>query len=122
MTVSLIEITFYIAALFQDPRINSLVSLNLIYSVQHLYFIIGAPAIFLPLGIVIIFSKILPKLFGWAAILLGLFFGLLGILFLFKLVLPVWVTACGGIQAIWWLSAAITLLIRSKALSIQTNE
>ncbi len=117
MTVSLIEITFYISALFKEPRFTSLISMNIIYSVQHLYFIIGAPAIFLPLGVVILFSKILPKLLGWSAIVLGLIFGLLGVLFLFRLVLPIWVTACAGVQAFWWLSAGIILAIRSKLLA-----
>lgn len=117
MTVSLIEITFYISALFKGPGMTSLISMNVIYSVQHLYFIIGAPAIFLPLGVVIIFSKILSKLFGWLAIVLGVIFGLLGVLFLFRLVLPIWVTACAGVQAFWWLSAGISLALRSKLLS-----
>lgn len=51
MTVSLIEITFYISALSPDPAIMPLVSLRLISAVQHLFFIVAAqlsqfPAIF----------------------------------------------------------------------------
>jgi len=50
MTVSLIEITYYIGALFPDPEEMTLISLKVISAVQHLYFIVAAPALFLPLG------------------------------------------------------------------------
>src|SRR6516162_10589271 len=50
MTVSLIEITFYISAMNPDPAIMPSISLRLIYAVQHLYFIVAAPALFLPLA------------------------------------------------------------------------
>lgn len=113
MTISLIEITFYIAVLFKDPPEGSLFGLNIIYAVQHLYFIIGAPALFIPLGIVLGNSNILPKLFSWLAIGIGIFFGTLGIVFLFRLILPVWVTAIAGVQAFWWLAASIMILVRS---------
>ncbi len=35
MTVSLIEITFYIAVMFKNPPVGILVSMNIIYAVQH---------------------------------------------------------------------------------------
>ncbi|HEV3223775.1 MAG TPA: hypothetical protein VGZ90_12895 [Puia sp.] len=113
MTVSLIEITFYIAVLFKDPPLSHLIGLNLIYSVQHLYFIIAAPALFIPLGFVILCSDLIHRLFGWTAIGIGLSFALLGILFLFQLALPMLVTAFAGIQVFWWLSASISLMMRS---------
>jgi hypothetical protein len=62
MTVSLIEITFYISALSPDPALMPSISLKLISAVQHLYFIVGAPTLFLPLGIVLVSSAILPRL------------------------------------------------------------
>jgi hypothetical protein len=114
MTISLIEITFYIAVLFKDPPLGSLIGLNIIYAVQHLYFIIGAPALFVPLGMVLRHSDILPKWFSWLAIGIGVFFGILGIVFLLRLILPVWVTAIAGIQAFWWLASSIFILIRTK--------
>ena len=112
MTVSLIEITYYISALFPDPESMTSVSLRLIYAVQHLYFVVAAPALFLPLGIVLLTSRILPRLFGYLAVFLGFAFAILGIAFIFTLVLPTAVTACGGIQGLWWLAAAITLTVR----------
>jgi hypothetical protein len=113
MNISLIEITFYIAVLFKDPPQGSLIGLNIIYAVQHLYFIIGAPALFIPMGMVLRNSNVLPKLFSWMAIGIGVFFGILGIVFLFRLVLPVWVTAIASVQAFWWLAASILMVVRS---------
>lgn len=117
MTVSLIEITFYISALQTDPDVMPLVSLGLISAVQHLYFIIAAPALFLPLGIVLLSSPILPRLYAYLALLLAIAFAGLGVAFLLTLTLPMWVTAFGGIQALWWLGAAITLVVRSGEIS-----
>jgi len=113
MTISLIEITFYIAVLFKDPPLGSLFGLNIIYAVQHLYFIIGAPALFIPLGIVLRNSDILPKWLSWLAILMGFGFAVLGIVFLLDLILPIWVTAIAGIQAFWWLASSIVLIVRA---------
>jgi len=113
MTVSLIEITFYISALNPDPAIMPSISLRLIYAVQHLYFIAAAPSLFLPLGIVLLNSRILPRLFGHLALALAAAFAALGVTFLLRLTLPGPVTAFAGVQALWWLAAAITLVVRS---------
>jgi hypothetical protein len=113
MTVSLIEITLYISALSPDPAIMPLVSLRLISAVQHLYFIVAAPTLFLPLGIVLVGSPLLPRLFGYLALLLAAGFAALGIIFLLDLTLPGAVTAFAGVQAFWWLAAAIALIVRS---------
>jgi len=117
MTVSLIEITFYIGALYRDPAIMSLVGLNLISAVQHLYFIVAAPALFLPLGIILVRSQILPRLFGYLALALASVFAALGVIFLLRLTLPGGVTAFGGVQALWWLGAAVALMARSRKVS-----
>lgn len=115
MTVSLIEITFYIAVLFKDPPLGSLIGLNIIYAVQHLYFMIGAPALFIPLGIMLRKSAILPRWFSWSAMLIGVLFAMLGVIFLLQLVLPLWVTAIAGIQAFWWLGAAVMIIVKTKS-------
>ncbi len=117
MAVSLIEITFYIAVLFETPPVNMLICLNIIYAVQHLYFIVAAPAFFIPLGIVLVNSNVLSKLFGYLAILLGLAFVALGMAFLQRLVLPMWVTAFAGVQAIWWLTASVSLIVKSRKIT-----
>lgn len=118
MTVSLIEITFYISALFPDPPVMPSISLNFIAAVQHLYFMIAAPALFLPLGLILITSDVLPKAFGYLALGLAATFLVLSGVFLLHLILPDGVTAFGAIQALWWLAAAVTLVIRApKALT-----
>jgi hypothetical protein len=113
MAVSLIEITFYISALYPDPPMMPFITLKLISAVQHLYFIVAAPVLFLPLGIVLVGSRVLPRVFGYLALLLATAFAALGVLFLLRLTLPAGVTAFAGVQAFWWLAAAITLMIRS---------
>jgi hypothetical protein len=121
MTVSLIEITFYISALHTDPAMLPAISLALISAVQHLYFIVAAPTLFLPLGIVLLSSPILPRLFGYLALVLAIAFATLGVAFLLNLTLPAGVTAFAGVQAIWWLAAALTLVVRSGRLDSLSN-
>jgi len=117
MTVSLVEITFYISALHADPATMPYISLVLISAVQHLYFIVAAPSLFLPLGIVLLRSSVLPHLFGYLALALAAVFVALGAGFMLQLTLPGFVLGFAGVQALWWLAAAITLIVRSAALS-----
>lgn len=116
MIVSLMEVTFYISALSLDPASMPSISLKLISAVQHLYFIVAAPALFLPLGIVLVGSGILPRLLGHLALVLATVFAVLGAIFLSRLTLPSPVTALGAVQALWWLAAAITLIVRGEEI------
>jgi hypothetical protein len=113
MVVSLIEITFYFGAVFTSPQVGIMVSLNAIHAVQHLYFIVAAPTLFISLGVVLYRSQVLHRIFSYFAFLIGISFGALGMIFLLQLVLPLWVTAIAGVQAIWWLAASISLIVRS---------
>lgn len=112
MTTSLIEISFYISALFPDPAIMPTISLQFIHAVQHLYFFIAAPALFFPLGMVLLGSTILPRVFAYLGLGLAIGFELLGLIFLRRLTLPDPVTALAGVQALWWLGAAVMLMLR----------
>jgi hypothetical protein len=98
------------------------ISIRLIYAAQHLYFIIAAPTLFLPLGIVLVSSQILPRLFGYLALLLAACFATLGVVFLLHVTLPGPVTAFAGVQALWWLAAAITLIVRSGKIPNSVND
>ena len=120
MAVSVIEITFYISALHADPAMMPSISPVLISAVQHLYFIVAAPALFFPLGIVLLCSPILPRLFGYMALILAGAFAALGVIFLLTLTLPTGVTAFAGVQALWWLAAATTLIARRKQITPMT--
>lgn len=116
MTVSLIETSLYIVALNPEPPTMPMIALRMIYAVQHLYFVIAAPSLFLPLGVVLMRSHVLPRIFGYVALILAAGFAVLGIVFMTTMILPMWVTALGGIQAIWWLAASIILMAsRGKA-------
>jgi hypothetical protein len=117
MTVSLIEITFYISGMFAVPEMMPAISIKLVYAVQHLYFMVAAPALFLPLGIVLLGSDVLPKGFGYCALILAVGFGAAGMLYMLTLRLPDAVAAAGSVQPIWWLAAAITLMLRSKKIA-----
>jgi hypothetical protein len=111
MMVSLVEITFYMTALYSNPATMGLISLDLIHAVQHLYFIVAAPALFLPLGFVILGSHVLPRVLGYLALVLGAAFAILGVASLFTLTLPAAILAFGGLQTLWWVAAAITLIV-----------
>jgi len=117
MSVSLIEITFYLSAMFTQPSAMPAISLKLIYAVQHLYFIVAAPALFFPLGLVLIGSRVLPKILGYLALVIAVAFAAAGVLFLMNLTLPDAVTASASVQPIWWIAAAITLMVRSRKIA-----
>lgn len=117
MTVSLIEIVFYISALYDTPTVVVQISYELISAVQHLYFIIAAPAFFIPLGMVILGSDVLPRLLGYLALLLGAAFAIAGAATLLNLEIPTVVQTSASIQVLWWLAAAITLIVRTLRTS-----
>ena len=121
MIVNLVEITFYISALHADPTTMPYISLVLISAVQHLYFIVAAPSLFLPLGVVLLRSRILPRLFGYLALALAAAFAALGAAYMLRLTLPAFVTAFAGVQALWWLAAAITLVARRTSFSSEAE-
>ena len=117
MTVSLIEITFYISALHVEPATMPYISLVLISAIQHLYFIVAAPSLFLPLGVVLLQSAVLPRVFGYLALALAAVFAALGVAYMLRLTLPAFVTGFAGVQAVWWLAASIGLIVRNRTVA-----
>ena len=77
------------------------------------YWLMLAPVLFLPLGIVLLSSQVRRGLFGYVVLLLAVVFAALGVILLLTLTLPDAVTALAGVQAIWWLATAITLVARN---------
>ena len=71
-----------------------------------------APVLFLPLGIVSLSSQVRRGLFGYAVLPLAVVFAALGAIFLFTLTLRDAFTVLAGLQAIWWMAAAIRLVAR----------
>ena len=87
------------------------------------YWLMLAPVLFLPLGIVLLSSQVRRGLFGYVVLLLAVVFAALGEILLLTLTLPDAVTALAGVQAIWLLAAAITLLARNgKQRGSQSQE
>lgn len=115
--VSLTEVVCYIMALFTVPETMGAIGNNIGHAVQHLYFIIAAPSLFLPLAFVILSSTVLPRIFGYLAIILALAFIIVGITSLYHLILSSLDTSLAAIQALWWFAAAISLIIRSKKIT-----
>jgi hypothetical protein len=74
------------------------------------YWLMLAPVLFLPLGIVSLSSQVRRGLFGYVVLPLAIVFAALGAIFLFTLPLPDAITVVVGVLAIWLLAAAITLL------------
>ncbi len=114
--VSLVEVAFYLSAVNGNPATTGLISLDLISAVQHLYSMVAAPALFLTLGIVILGSRVLPHVFGYLAFALAGVFAALGIAALFSPIQSV-VNILASVQGVWWLCAAITLLVRAGKAS-----
>jgi uncharacterized protein DUF4386 len=117
MTVSLIEITGYIGTLQTSPATMAETSLALIHSVQHLYFIVAAPAVWLPLGLVILGSGVLPRILGYLALVLAAGYALAGVLTLLDLTVPAAVQIAASVQALWWLAAGTVILRPRQAPS-----
>src|ERR1700693_6337993 len=87
------------------------------------YWLIFAPALFLPLGTVVLSPQLLRGIFGYVVLLLAVAFAGLGVIFLFTLTLADAVTALAGVLAIWCLAAAITLVARNgKQRGSQSQE
>jgi len=114
MTVSLAEIVVYIGALHTSPATMAQTSYALISAVQHLYFIVAAPALFLPLGLVILRSDVLPQVLGYLAIVLAAGYALAGVFTLLDLTVPVAVQFAASVQVLWWLAAAGAFIMRAR--------
>ncbi len=107
MMVSLGEVSLYFAALYPVPDQMSLMTLHLISAVQHLYFIIAAPAVFIPFGFTLV--QLGFRFLGWSAVGLGALFAIIGCATIFSQVLPTPVTMLGAVQALWWLAASLVI-------------
>jgi hypothetical protein len=87
------------------------------------YWLLLAPALFLPLGILLLSPQVLRGIFGYVVLPLAVVFAALGAIFLFTLTLPDAVTVFTGVQTIWLLAAAITFVARNgKQRGSQSQE
>jgi hypothetical protein len=112
LNVSLVEIAFYLSAV-QSGESGDLTalatSLQLVKGVQHVFLI--APALLLPVGLAILGSMVLPRTFGYLAVILGAaleIFGFVGLFSALQTLIDVFLV----IQELWMLAAAVALLVR----------
>src|SRR5262249_48279770 len=112
--VNLIEITGYIGTLHTSPVTMPGTSLALIHSVQHLWFIVAAPALWLPTGLVILGSGVLPRILGYLALVLAAGHARAGVVPRFAPPVPPAVLISAGVPTLWYLAAAGTLIIRAR--------
>lgn len=121
MVVDLIEVTFYLGAANAHNLDTALMSLSFVNAVQHLYSIVAGPALIIPLGFVILESRVLPRVLGYAAIGIGALFAIIGVIFLFTPVVDGIATLAiiEAVEELWFPIAAITLIIRALMVSRQ---
>ena len=109
--VRLVEITFYLGAV-QAAEVGNLtsgaVSNALIKAVQHVFLI--APALLLPLGVVLLGSRVLPRTFGYLALLIGATLQIFGLVGLFGVLQPI-IDDVLVVQALWFVAAGVALMI-----------
>src|SRR5262245_28521100 len=112
LMVSLMEIAFYLAVA-QAAEIGDvatgLVSAALIKGVQHDFLV--APALLLPLGAVLLGSRLLPRPLSYLALGLGGTLQVFGLLGLFQVLQPV-IDGLLAVQSVWFVAASLALLLR----------
>ncbi|MDQ4503651.1 hypothetical protein [Sinomonas sp. ASV322] len=74
--------------------------------------LVPAPAVYLPLGVILLRRRILPTWLGWMALALGAAFLLVGLLEVFLPLAQAFAAGLAGLQDLWILTAAIILIAR----------
>jgi hypothetical protein len=115
LAVSLLEVTFYLAAA-QSAATNDvalgLIAGGLVKAVQHVFLI--APALLLPLGAVILTTRVLPRLFGYSGLAIGTLLQALGLAGIFVHLQGV-VDAVLIVQSLWFVAAGAAVVLSSGA-------
>jgi hypothetical protein len=84
-----------------------MVSNALIKAVQHVFLI--APALLLPLGTVLLGSRVLPRIFVYLALAIGVTLQIFGLVGLFGLLQPI-IDDLLIVQALWFVAAGVALM------------
>jgi hypothetical protein len=114
LMVSLVEVTFYLAAVQAAESADftsGIVSNALIKAVQHVFLI--APALLLPVGAVLLDSRVLPRAFAYLALAMGSALQILGLVGLFGRLQPI-IDVLLIVQALWFVAAGIALFIQRQ--------
>ena len=87
------------------------VSNALIKAVQHVFLI--APALLLPLGVVLLGSRVLPRAFAYLALAIGTTLQIFGLVGLLGVLQPV-IDDVLIVQALWFVAAGFALMIGQR--------
>jgi hypothetical protein len=96
-------------------QVTSLTSFDIMTVFTHIYPIVPAPLIFLALGTVLLGSRILPRVFGYLSLGLGVAFEIVGLVGLFTT--PLLSVLVLALQSVWTLAAAITYIVQAGEAS-----
>jgi hypothetical protein len=86
------------------------------------YWLMLAPALFLPFGTVLLSSRALRGLFGYVVLLLAILFAASGVIFLLTLTLRDALSILAGVVAIWSLAAAVTFVSRKGKIRCSPSQ
>jgi hypothetical protein len=112
LSVSLFDAAFTIAAVEAAANghpATSLVCFDLTNSMRHVFLV--APSLFLPLGAVLLGSRLLPRPFGYTAVALGIAFELLGLATFYSRTAEAAIIGVLIGQELWMLAAPIGLAL-----------
>lgn len=116
--ISFVEVAFYLSAIaggVSGDMATLVVSLNLIKAIQHAYVIAPAPANLIAIGIVLISTRLAPRVFGYIALVLGAALGILGLIGTFIPMQDI-IDMVLSVQEVWYLAIAITLIVTARRL------
>jgi hypothetical protein len=109
--VSLVEVTGYLiyaqAAASGDPT-DAVIGSNLAAAAQHVFLV--APALMLSIAVVLLGSHVLPRVFGYLALVLGCAVQILGLVGLYIALQPL-IDNVLTIQLVWMAAAAVTVVM-----------
>lgn len=114
--ISFVEVSFYLSAIaggVSGDMTTLMVSINLIKAIQHAYVIAPAPANMMALGVVLLSSRMVPRVFGYLAIALGVVLGVLGLVGTFIPMQGI-IDSVLSVQEIWFLALAIALIVTAR--------
>jgi hypothetical protein len=115
VAINLSELTAY-KVLATGHFSTARAAVDIISGVQLGYSIVAAPVIFGALGYLVLETQILPRIFGYSAIALGLVFWICGLITVVTSIQG-FINVLSGIQAVWWLSAGVFIAVRGMSSS-----
>lgn len=122
MGVSLVEVSFYISAIeggVSGDMTALSISLDLIKAIQHAYVIAPAPTLLIGLGIVLLSSRLFPRIFAYIFLTFGIVMGALGLIGTFVPMQNV-INSVLAAQEVWFAVTAIALVINTRKVSSDT--